>query len=202
MAKISIDCDGVLANFLKAFAEEANHIWPGRFPKDYWQQHKQWDFPADLISKAEVNQVWERIKTTPDWWMRLDPHGENIGVLAIFFWMHRGHDVYIVTSRVETEGHTVAWQTDTWLRACGVSPCHNYLSVISVPNSNEKIDIYRAMQIDFSIDDKGETVEQCQQLKSHIALLQDRPWNQDAKVKHRVKSVQELFDLVDKGTTA
>lgn len=199
MAKIAIDCDGVLANFIKAFTEEANKIWPGRFKPDYWQSHSQWNFPPELLSSKETNQVWERIKATPNWWMRLDAHADSVGALAIFFWTHRYNDVYIVTSRVETVGASIAFQTDTWIRACGVQPCHNHLGIVGIPNSDNKAMFYRISGMEFSIDDKSETVEMCDaelDPKKHKAFLLDRPWNQDAKVKNRVKTVEEYLKRI------
>src|SRR5262249_16100431 len=104
MAKIAIDSDGVLASFIKAFTERADHIWPGPFKPDYWLSHTTWNFPSELLSKSEVKQVWERIKATPNWWMKLDAHSDNVGALAVFLFTHTHNDIYLVTSRTETVG--------------------------------------------------------------------------------------------------
>jgi len=199
MAKIALDCDGVLANFIKAFVEEANTLFPGRFlnPGEYAaNEHKTWDFPPDLLSKAETNKVWEKIKRTTDWWLKLDAFSDNVGALAVFFYTHKHDDIYIVTSRVETEGHSVAWQTERWLMACGVSPMHNYLGVIMCPNSDHKVELYDYMGIEASIDDRAETVEICDHLPNHRAYLLDRPWNVTANVKHRVPTVAQYLKEV------
>jgi hypothetical protein len=198
MAKIALDCDGVLANFISAFADEANRMWPGTFPKNYWKLHTQWNIPSNLLSTKQVDQVWEKIKATENWWMRLDPHHDSVGALAIFFYTQRCHEVHIVTSRVPTIGQTISFQTDVWLRACGVNPCLNYLGVLPVANSDHKVEIYDFAGFDFSIDDKLETVQQCDALPKHKAFLLDRPWNQSGSVKNRVKSVQEFLDAVVK----
>lgn len=191
MAKIAIDCDGVLADFIAAFCEEANGIWPGKFPRGYVQT--RWDFDPTVITKAEVSQVWDRIKATPDWWLRLNAITSNVGALAIFFHTHVCHDVWIVTSRMPTIGQTVAYQTYLWIRACGVDPVHNYLGVLPVENWHDKKKIYKFAQIDFSVDDKTETVEDCDTLAGHKAFLLDQPWNQAAKVKRRITTLTEFF---------
>lgn len=75
----------------------------------------------------------------------------------------------------------------------------NYLGIIPVDDSTLKAEVYKAAQIEYSVDDKSETVEQCDKLPNHTAFLLDREWNQDAVVKHRVKSLSEYFEHI-KGT--
>lgn len=194
MAKIAIDCDGVLADFTTAFLEEANRIWPGRVDEGYMP--KGWDDMAGL-TKDEQHQVWERIKGTFNWWMRLRAFSENVGALDIFMHIHYGNDIWIVTSRTPSIGDTVAFQTNIWLQACGAIPCHNYLGVVPVDNWHDKKKIYKYAQIDFSVDDKTETVEDCDTLADHKAFLLDRPWNQDAKVKRRIKNLDAFFKEIE-----
>jgi uncharacterized HAD superfamily protein len=195
MAKISLDVDGVLANFNKGFVEQINHIWPGRLAKDHIQKH--WHDWGDLTD-SEIDQVWRRIEATPNWWMTLDAYSSGVGALAIFFWTNQAHDVWLVTSRSDTLGHSTPFQTDTWIRACGVNPCQNFLSVITATYPSDKRGIYKHIGIEYSLDDKGDTVMQCDKLEGHKAFLLDQPWNQQAVVKRRVKSVQEYLDAITK----
>lgn len=195
MAKIAVDCDGVLAAFDEAFKDVANRMWPGRVREDYVNQH--WNDLGGL-DKDEQRQVWDRIKATPDWWLTVDAYTENVGAMAIFLHQHRGHDIWIVTSRAVTVGNTVAYQTYLWLRACGVDPVHNYLGVLPVDNWHDKKKIYKYAQIEYSVDDKTETVEDCDTLPDHKAFLLDRPWNQDAKVKRRVSNLTAFFGAIER----
>lgn len=203
MAKIAIDCDGVLANFIKAFAEEANHVWPGRFsnPGEYAASgHKAWNFDPAVLSHDDVKVVWKRIIATPNWWLTLDAFTDSVGALAVWLWTHRGHDLWIVTARTPTIGAGVAWQTNQWLRACGVDAVHNYLGVF-LAEGDDKGDVYKYSGIEYSLDDRGDTVEACDALlpdRHHKAFLLDRPWNQDAKVRRRVKSVREYLEAIEK----
>lgn len=195
MAKIAIDVDGVLAKFHRGFLMEANRIWPGKV--HIYHEPRSWD-DFDGLNSEQLSQVWDKIKATPDWWLTVDAFTENVGALAIFLWTQKNHDIYIVTSRTETEGHSVAWQTNKWLEACGIAPVANYLGVIVAPNSDDKAAIYEKLGIEFSIDDKAETVEQCQQ-RGQAAFVLDRPWNAEANLRNRVRNLKEFLDKAVKG---
>lgn len=195
MAKIAIDCDGVLANFTKAYGETANRLFGDARYKDGWEP-PDWNF-GGLYTPEEDKRIWERIVATPNFWMRLDAYSDNIGALARFFIEQNNHEVYIVSSRAVTVGMSNTQQTHLWVRSCGVREMHNFFGTIVVPDSNKKAAIYRDIGFDYSIDDKKETVEQCDRTKmSHEAYLLDRPWNQDANVKHRAASVEVFLKAI------
>jgi hypothetical protein len=129
--------------------------------------------------------------------MTLSAHADNVGALAVWFYAHANHDVWICTARQPSLGATVAFQTDTWLRGCGINPCHNYLGVITA-EGDDKADVYAHAGIEYSIDDKTETVEHCDthpllKHQKHKAFLLDRPWNTGANVQRRVKSVEDFL---------
>lgn len=196
MARLAVDADGVICRFEKAFFEAANSIWPGRCDPTY--RPKSWDdFPP--LTKADMRVVWDKIKATENFWLKTEAYTDNVGSLAKFLLTTTGNDVWIVTSRTRTAGMTVAKQTKLWLHACGVGNGVNYLGVVPVDNSDLKAEIYRAMQIEFSIDDKGETVQACDQLPNHTAFLLDREWNTEFKVKHRAANLEAYFEHI-KGT--
>lgn len=191
MAKIAVDADGVLADFTKAFQQMANTIWPGRMKADGIQSG--WDDWQGL-TKAQQDQVWAKIKATTNFWTTLDAYPENVGALAKFLLTSKHHDVHIVTSRMQLDGGmTTARQTKTWLFMCGLNANVNYLGIIPVDDSNRKQDIYDAAGIQWSVDDKAETVIQCDKLSSHRAYLLDRPWNQHVTPKRRIKTLSEYF---------
>ena len=197
--KISIDMDGVLARFDSAFAEACNRVWPGRLPTDF--EPTNWDYTKCTdLSKAEVNVVWGRIKQTENFWLKLWPYSEGVIALARFLVSQKGHDVYFTTARVPTPGLTVAKQTQLWLDSCGIRECNNYVGVL-VCEAERKWELYEAMDIAFSIDDKGTTVEECDLLLApwHRAYLLDRPWNQEAKPARRIASVEEFLDAASHG---
>ena len=178
--------DGVLANFTESFTEVGNKMYPGRVPKGF--EPTDWNFNG-LFNAEEQDKIWEKIKATQNFWLGLSPYYDNVGHLAKWLVTVADQDVYFVTSRVQTAGMTVAKQTDWWLRACGIYPVNNYIGMIVVPDSNKKAGVYAAVEIAYSIDDKAETVEQCDSVPDHLAYLLDRPWNQHAEVKRRVANL-------------
>lgn len=196
MARIAVDCDGVLARFEKAFFETANSIWPGKCDPNY--RPKAWDdFPP--LTKSEFKQVQAKIAATDNFWLKTEAYSDNVGALAKFLLTNKGHDVWIVTSRWPSAGMTISMQTRLWLHTCGVSEAINYLGIIPVDDSTLKAEVYKAAQIEFSVDDKAETVEQCQDLPNHTAFLLSREWNQHGKVKHRIPNLEAYFEHI-KGT--
>lgn len=191
MARIAIDCDGVLACFTDGAIEIINTLWPGRIPDGY--SPPDWYFSDVGMTSADWNRVFERIKATSNWWLYLRAYNDSITALQTFFITHTNQDIYIVTSRVPTAGMTVTQQTERWIRSCGVTPLMNYLGVIVAPHPERKAELYDALDFDYSIDDKAETVEQCDALANHRAFLLNRSWNTEAQVKHRVNSVLDFL---------
>lgn len=196
MAKIAIDCDGVLANFTEAYSATVNKIWPGRIEPGFIPS--DWNFD-NRLSPEEDEKVWAAIKATPNFWLGLRAYPENVGSLVRFLVSTKDHDIYIVTSRAQTAGLTIAKQTDKWLLSCSIYPLLNYLAVFPVENSNDKHRIYKYAGIEYSIDDKAETVEQCDRLDNHRAFLLDRKWNQHATVKNRISNMDEFFKAIREG---
>jgi 5'(3')-deoxyribonucleotidase len=190
MAKIAVDADGVLADFDEGFIEIVNKMFPGRIPANY--VHHDWDY-SEVLAKDEVGKVFSRIRHHNNWWLGLSPLGSSVTDLASWLISNSGHDVYVCTARFPTVGMTVAKQTEWWLKSCGLTPVNNFLGIIVVADSTLKIDVYRATGIEYSIDDKAETVEACDALPGHKAYLLDQPWNRTAKVKRRVKAVAEFL---------
>lgn len=194
MSKIAIDCDGVLADFNEAFTGVVNRLWPGKIEAGF--KPHDWNYGGRLTDE-EMDKAWEVIRHTENFWLGLQAYGNSIGYLAHFMIEQRSHEILIVTSRAATAGLPVAEQTRMWLRACGLSPIYNYLGVLTVDDSNEKWRVYLAAGFDYSIDDKMETVEQCDlihpRLSNHKAFLLDRAWNQGAKVKRRVRTLGEYL---------
>lgn len=187
--RVAIDCDGVLADFDRAFLNEANRLYPGIVPTDY--VHRQWDY-SDIMTKEQEQAVFDAAMATENWWFRLYAL-PGISHLARWFVERKNEDVWIVTSRFTTTGLTTTMQTRMWLEACGLRPQHNSLNIITGCQPTGKVKIYKAMDIGWSLDDKSETVEQCDKLEGHKAYLLDQPWNQKAQVKRRVKSVEEFL---------
>lgn len=195
MARIAIDCDGVLADFVTAFIDATNRLWPGKLPRDY--QSTDWDF-TDALTKRELAKVWRVIDSTDNFWLSLNAISDNVMALAQWLTSRADHDVWICTSRAQGVGLTNTKQTELWLHSCGLRGVNNYLGVVTVPQSQHKVDVYRAMEIEWSIDDKPETVIECGLIDTfkHEAWLLNTSQNQAASVHNRVRSVGAFLEKI------
>lgn len=194
MARLMIDMDGVLANFVRGMVGIANGIWPGRLSSTW--EPSGWNFTEEF-TKEEFDRMWKIAMAKPNFWLSLDAYTENVGALKQFIDTKRNHDIWFVTARSPSEGLTVSNQTHRWLDLVGlvrVGP--NYTGVMDVKTGAAKTHIIRALEIDASIDDRGDAVMQYQELPNHRAALLDRPWNQEYKPKWRVSSLQQFLDSV------
>lgn len=195
MARIAIDCDGVLADFSKAFIAEVNEVWPGRLSKDY--RPNDWDWTSSGLTKAEIGKVWKALKKKDNWWLGLDAL-PGLSELAIWLTAQVNHDIWICTARADTAGLTTTKQTELWLHSCGLRAVNNFVGVITVPDGNDKRQIYEAMKIAYSLDDKTETIVDCNLIDSmeHHAYLLKQTWNEGAPVHNKVDSVEAFLKKI------
>jgi hypothetical protein len=194
MARVGLDCDGVLASFAAAFIEILRQVEPDNpLTETNWTS---WEYGGH-VSPTVARKVWNVIKNTPNFWLRCPAYEDNVRALAKWLATTTKNDVWIVTSRANTGGTlTVTEQTRMWLDNCGVRAYLNYFGVITVPWPDDKVDILSRLDIDWMIDDKVETVQSMDRFPYLHAALLDRPWNQGAEVKWRVKSVAEFLTQI------
>ena len=199
MAKVAIDVDGVLADFTKAFIGAVNSIWPARLKPDFVPT--DWDWTNSGLTHGEISKVWWKIKKTSNWWLGLDAYSDNVGALAMWMASRTDHDIWLCTSRAVVAGLTCAKQTDIWVQSCGLRPVNNFMGIITVTNGNKKSMVYEAAEIEWSIDDKWETVIDCGLIGSfeHKAYLLNQTWNKDASVYRRVNTLEDFLLKVDDG---
>lgn len=190
---ISIDVDGVLANFTKAFAAKLAEVGCPT-PPDF--EPTDWDFGGSGATPEQIDAAWKLVKGTYNFWRLAEAYNENRLALMDFCEADKPPtDLYYVTSRVATAGNTVKQQTEGWLARQGLP----YIGVIVKPRGVTKREIYRAVGIDFSVDDYDKNVREAQGLAGHKAFLLDRPWNQKATDLPRVKTLAEFLEIVKNG---
>lgn len=170
--KVAVDVDGVLADFHDGAMRIINQLRPGTnitpknyapVTRNYWQNFGISD-----------DEFWGRVDATRNWWLSLPAFPENVS--ALFNFLHSGqHTVILCTSRLETVGMSVERQTWHWIESCGYtrSPL-SYLSVVAAPKASRKAPIYKAMGIEYSVDDLGKTVAECNAVEGHQAFLLPR----------------------------
>ena len=187
--KIFLDVDGVLANFEQNVIGVANSLWPGKLPLDYVPQN--WAY-SDVFSTEDWSKVWEEIKTIPDFWLREPPISDNVSALRT--WMHLcpDHEIFFITSRIDTGGIKAADQTREWLYNLGLRDSRTH--VIAVKRAEEKKQIVADLKIDIGLDDYAPTVEALNTIPHHYCFLLDRPWNRESK-QPRVHSVKDFLNM-------
>ena len=192
MIRFGIDLDGVLANFDQEVTRIAAHLYPGRLEPNYVP--KDWDFEGKF-SKAEWDEIWTVIKSTPDFWYNQNPYMDSIRDLQRFIGTHNP-DVYFITSRVETTGDSVLVQSARFLRKFDLFPNGGRSTVIPVAHSTKKGNVLEALGLPFMLDDYDKTVAQLQSLKDTKTFVLDRAWNRHAVALPRVYSVGQYLDIV------
>lgn len=187
--RLSLDLDGVLANFDKNFIDVAETIWPGKIPSNYVPA--DWDW-TDVVSASDWNTVWEKVKTIPDFWLRSPAYEQNIAELQDFLKDFPETRLFFITARIRTGEVSARSQTEQWLGKFGLWP-RGKLSTVLTSRPEGKIELMREANIAFSLDDKKETVAACQMLINHEAYLFSQPWNQDSDLP-RVYSIKEYLE--------
>jgi hypothetical protein len=190
--RVAFDLDGVLANFRSAFesaASEAGVSLPGA---SLDQAVK------DPLSSREIRKIWDYVKRTPNWWVRLAPY-EPAQIVRLYETARRLRwEVVFVTRRPVTAGDPVQFQTQWWLEQQGFY----YPSVMTVPGSRGEL--ANALRLDILVDDQ---IHNCVDVISAstakaVLLLRDRP---DASVEDHavsrgigvVGSLEEALDVLD-----
>ena len=188
---IAIDIDGVICDFSKAFIATVNRERPRFFVSNYTPVH--WDY-HDRLTAYEMQYFWDKTVETPRLWQNLQPLP---GVSELHKELSRlsnyGVSIYYITNRQQSPGPPPLEQTNIWLDTFRLRGRHT--STIIVPNSASKAGLMRDLNTRFSLDDKPETVDACNQVTGHSAYLFDANWNQGFNLP-RVKSVSEYLRIV------
>ena len=177
--RLGVDCDGVLSNFFKAYEElfikiAGKDLFPAKWPDVYpvcweWPQHYRY-------TNEHASAVWQHIKTSKTFWKDLDPLP---GAVEAMKQLQRlavaGHHVFFISDRT---GVNPKRQTEKFLYGKGFV---EYPTVILASN---KAAVVHALDLDFMIDDKPETITSlCELARNALPKLKghfyapDYPYN-------------------------
>jgi hypothetical protein len=157
--RVGFDMDGVLADFSSAFRDVEKRVLgaasalPAEAPEVEARQEEDAAGQAAASgasphdSRRRRDAVWKVIHETPDFWMTLKPH-DPLAVRRIHDMMlRRGLEVFFITQRPVTLGHTVQRQTQLWLRQQGF----DLPSVLVISGSRGAA--AGALRLDYHVDD-------------------------------------------------
>lgn len=196
---ISVDIDGVLAQFARAFVGVVKSLYPEKnLSSDF--EPNDW-FYAEILNEAECKEALHAVFNVPYLWSGLEPYQDNLTALQRFVGSNElssAFNLYYVTARAETPGDSAVELTSRWLHRHFIKPYNAQVVVVKDPK--DKIAVMRGLKIEASIDDYLPTVVACQELPGHRAYLLDRPWNRSNRPAglRVVSSLQEYLQEVSK----
>lgn len=193
--RFGIDLDGVLGDFGAEVVKAGNSLWPGKFPIGYVPNN--WAYEGYLTAD-EWAKIWVKIKSTPYFWT---DEAALVGVEELQNHLHPkswreddpADEVFFVTARAVTVGDSPLVQSSHWLQSFGLWPRGGRSVVLPVADASHKADLFKALKIEFMLDDYAPTVEQLNQIEGMHAYVLDQPWNRYAENLPRVYSVAEYL---------
>lgn len=196
--RIALDLDGVLADLPAAFREVAAGLYGAVRVEDPAAPDVHGEREHVLgLSAPQVDRVWREIRSTPDFWMLLQPIDASALPRLQELAVRRRWEVVFLTCRPDTAGHAVQYQTQRWLAAQGFE----LPSVVTVTLSRGQVAL--ALALDMVVDD---SLANCMDVlsDSHAIPLLVRA-AEDARVEARAKavgigvarSIGECLDLLE-----
>ncbi len=190
--RVGVDLDGVVANFRSAFESAASEAGVS-LPVAGLEASTN-----DPLSSRDIRKIWDYVKRTPNWWVRLSPY-EPAQIVRLYETARRLRwEVVFVTRRPVTIGDPVQFQSQWWLEQQGFF----YPAVLTVPGSRGEL--ANALRLDVLIDDQ---IHNCVDVISAstakaVLLLRDRT---DSSVEDHavsrgigvVGSLEEALDVLD-----
>jgi 5' nucleotidase, deoxy (Pyrimidine), cytosolic type C protein (NT5C) len=158
--RIAFDMDGTLADFRSSYAEIEEQVFgaPKLEEEQSAPETREVEQHAATAAATERRstsrnlagrreQVWRVIESTPDFWTNLKPL--ELGAVERLYQLTGEHnwEVFFITQRPATAGHTVQWQTHKWLVEQG------FLTPSVIPLSGGRGKAAAALQLDYLVDD-------------------------------------------------
>ncbi len=188
---ILFDIDGCLADFVLGFTREAVNL--GYLKEAFTTQKQQvWSFDQ-CLTPTQQNEIWNVIYNDPWWWTNLPALVSN-NIFESINNLQLLNQVIFCTTR---PGKKVQLQTKTWLSNYGVDKP-------SVVVSKRKGETAKALEIDYSLDDKlhnANCIYWMADAKPCRSYLLNQPYNKLGRIKgvRVVNSVGEFLTAIKEG---
>lgn len=145
---IGFDCDGVLANFTKAFSTIGNKLFGLPVIEEMDVVHWNWSWNQWYCTQEQEEAMWEEVRCTDFFWRDLEVF--DLGVLGSMSRLVAENNVYVVTNRISTgfpRKISAQEQTSNWFLYYG-----NFVPGVIV--SSAKGLLANGLKLDYYIDDK------------------------------------------------
>ena len=139
--RVAFDIDGVFADFRTAFQQASNEAGVNTRAADASPT-------ADPLSSRDIKAIWDHVKRTPNWWIRLQPYEPGQLVRLYELTRRLKWEVVFMTRRPSTMGDPVQFQTQWWIEQQGFY----YPAVVTVPGSRGEL--ANALRLDVIVDDQ------------------------------------------------
>jgi hypothetical protein len=215
--RIAFDLDGTLADFESAYRRyaerfagtaeaDANAVEPEtrEIEERTLAAHgeKTAAAPRSLPVRRRLDDVWDAIEATPNFWTSLRPL--EPGVITRIRELAEQHrwEVFFITQRPATEGDTVQRQTQRWLIQQGF----DMPSVIVLSGARGKL--AAALQLDYLVDDSAKNgVDVISDSKARVLLVvRDADNTSEASARRLglgvVRSISDALEILEHATEA
>jgi 5'(3')-deoxyribonucleotidase len=223
--RIAFDMDGTLADLSSAYAdveerlfgavdEDAKHPAPEVREEEQHSEESAETAAADEMERRadqrivartasrNRDRVWRAIEATPDFWTGLEPLEDDAVKRLYELTGEHNWEVFFVTQRPATAGHTVQWQTHKWLVEQG------FLTPSVIPLSGGRGKAASALRLDYLVDDTPQNCVDVLSDSSTRAILLIDPDDPLAESSARrlgigvARSVHEVLDVLVQATLA
>lgn len=190
--RAGIDLDGVVANFKSAFETAASEAGVALPSSDAERAS------VDPLSSRDVKRIWDFVKRTPNWWVRLTPY-EPAQIVRLYETARRLRwEVVFMTRRPSTAGDPVQFQSQWWLEQQGFF----YPAVLTVPGSRGEL--ANALRLDVIVDDQIHNCVDVISASTAKAVLLHREARDPAVDEHAISrgigvvgSLEEALDVLE-----
>ena len=186
--KISIDIDGVLADFAAAAYPIMKEVLAARDVEIGPYPPTAWNWSDYGATELDVHEMWKRIRAEENWYEGLNALQGIVDLRkALFCGLFHKNDLVFLTSRVNTAGRGAWKQTANWIEE---KLAIRNPEVFVVPNNGSKVMALKALGASSHLDDYPPTAISCGAVCRSFLLQQ--PWNEVDIRRYSIKSVSSV----------